>query len=117
MELSRQQENAQARFNRAKQLFEATPPLMSVARALVERRTNPKDDLLTTWAQVTDDDGELLPPEDLSHMALIMFAAGLVYNNYEQDRQNGPDACVPTFGVDVDLTHFVSSPPLGIQRG
>jgi cytochrome P450 len=48
----------------------------AMARALVERRTNPKDDLLTTWAQVTDDDGNLLPPEDLSHMALIMFAAG-----------------------------------------
>lgn len=48
----------------------------AMARALVERRTNPKDDLLTVWAEVTDDDGNLLPPEDLSHMALIMFAAG-----------------------------------------
>jgi cytochrome P450 len=48
----------------------------AMARALVERRTNPKDDLLTVWAEVTDDDGVLLPPEDLSHMALIMFAAG-----------------------------------------
>lgn len=48
----------------------------AMARALVERRTNPKDDLLTVWANVTDDDGNLLPPEDLSHMALIMFAAG-----------------------------------------
>ena len=48
----------------------------AMARALVERRTNPKDDLLTVWAEVADDDGNLLPPEDLSHMALIMFAAG-----------------------------------------
>jgi cytochrome P450 len=47
-----------------------------MARALVARRTDPKDDLLTVWAEVTDDDGNLLPPEDLSHMALIMFAAG-----------------------------------------
>lgn len=48
----------------------------AMARALVARRTNPKDDLLTVWAEVTDDEGNLLPPEDLSHMALIMFAAG-----------------------------------------
>jgi cytochrome P450 len=48
----------------------------AMARALVERRTNPKDDLLSTWAEVTDDDGNLLPPEDLSHFAIIMFAAG-----------------------------------------
>lgn len=48
----------------------------AMARALVARRTEPKDDLLTVWAEVTDDDGNLLPPEDLSHMALIMFAAG-----------------------------------------
>jgi cytochrome P450 len=48
----------------------------AMARALVARRTDPKDDLLTVWAEVTDDDGNLLPPEDLSHMALIMFAAG-----------------------------------------
>lgn len=48
----------------------------AMARALVERRTNPKDDLLTLWAQVTDDEGNLLPPEDLSHMGIIMFAAG-----------------------------------------
>jgi cytochrome P450 len=48
----------------------------AMARALVARRTEPKDDLLTVWAEVTDDNGELLPPEDLSHMALIMFAAG-----------------------------------------
>lgn len=48
----------------------------AMARALVERRTNPQDDLLSVWADVADDDGNLLPPEDLSHMALIMFAAG-----------------------------------------
>lgn len=48
----------------------------AMARALVARRTDPKDDLLTVWAEVADDDGNLLPPEDLSHMALIMFAAG-----------------------------------------
>jgi cytochrome P450 len=48
----------------------------AMARALVARRTDPKDDLLSVWAEVTDDDGNLLPPEDLSHMALIMFAAG-----------------------------------------
>jgi cytochrome P450 len=48
----------------------------AMARALVARRTDPQDDLLTVWAEVTDDDGNLLPPEDLSHMALIMFAAG-----------------------------------------
>ncbi|MFL6123596.1 cytochrome P450 [Actinophytocola sp.] len=48
----------------------------AMARALVARRSEPKDDLLTVWAEVADDDGNLLPPEDLSHMALIMFAAG-----------------------------------------
>jgi cytochrome P450 len=48
----------------------------AMARALVARRTNPQDDLLSTWAEVTDDDGNLLPPEDLSHFAIIMFAAG-----------------------------------------
>ena len=48
----------------------------AMARALVERRANPQDDLLSDWAQVTDEEGNLLDPGDLSHFAIIMFAAG-----------------------------------------